>query len=118
MGPGGTIISVPTENIGSDRLGFTFTGDAAKSRISISLRLRASANTNTASVTCATVAPLSTIKIVFILTMTAVPVLRSGFLTEQGMTVSPWGENVPLTRLLAEPAECFGDNSYAACLPL
>merc|ERR1712003_577883 len=30
-----------------------------------------------------------------------VPVPRPGFLTGQGMTVSSWGENVPLTSLLA-----------------
>merc|ERR1712183_959236 len=29
------------------------------------------------------------------------PSLRLGFLTGQGMTVSYWGENVPLTSLLA-----------------
>merc|ERR1711902_5792 len=48
-----------------------------------------------------TVATLSTTKIVFILALTPVPVPRPGFLTGQGMTVSSWGENVPLTSLLA-----------------
>merc|ERR1712157_353685 len=46
-------------------------------------------------------ATLSTTKIVFLLAMTVFPVSRSGFLTGPRMTVSPWGENVPLTSLLA-----------------
>merc|ERR1712003_90251 len=144
--PGGTIISVPTENIGSDRLGFTFTGDAAKSRISISLRLRASANTNTASVTCATVAPMSpapSISPSQTITSTKSPTgfpngcysinnkdcihpdydgssctkiwLPNGARND---CVALGGECTSNPSTCCEPAECFGDNSYAACLPL
>merc|ERR1712157_243737 len=122
------------------------TGDAAKSRISISLRLRASANTNTASVTCATVAPMSpapSISPSQTITSTKSPTgfpngcysinnkdcihpdydgssctkiwLPNGARND---CVALGGECTSNPSTCCEPAECFGDNSYAACLPL
>merc|ERR1712190_533482 len=57
--PDGTVITVPAENIGSDRLGFTFANEIAKGKVSISLRLKANVNTNAASVACNPVAPVT-----------------------------------------------------------
>jgi len=56
----GMVNSVPIENIGSDRLSVSLTGDAAKGKVSISLRLKASATTNITGIVCApTVSPIS-----------------------------------------------------------
>merc|ERR1712129_629537 len=59
MLPDGTVITVPAENIGSERLGFTFANEIAKGKVSISLRLKANVNTNAASVACNPVAPVT-----------------------------------------------------------
>lgn len=57
--PDGTIIEVPAENIGPDRLSFTFENDTAKGKVSISIRLRTSARTNITSITCIPIDPVS-----------------------------------------------------------
>jgi len=55
----GTGITIPAENIGSDRLGFTFVNEAAKGKVSISLRLQANMNTNIADVNCIPISPVT-----------------------------------------------------------